>query len=137
MAYTFYAYLVLIDVKSSISLEALADRLVRAYQKDKRTIGVNQHAKQISFCIDQYQFQINLNDSCTVQKESEELALDYLSHKAKRNKISRCSKRLEISGDPDEAMSYFNDSLRLLNEVSRFKGTFIFDPQAGTFLDEM
>ncbi|MGB0525437.1 MAG: hypothetical protein ACPGJS_20850 [Flammeovirgaceae bacterium] len=137
MAYTFYAYLVLIDETSKISLAALEKRLLTAYKKDERVVGITHHQQQIIFYIDNYQFQIGWNETEEVSRESVELATNYLHHNWQKNKVAKCRRRLEISGDFDQNMNYLTDSIRILDEISHFRGTYIFDPQAGTFLEEL
>ena len=137
MGYTFYAYQVLLDQKSTFDLQQLADRLTACYRKDKRQVNIHRSNQKITLQIANYCFTIALNLSEAVQEEATDLAINYLRHKRKQKKLAACTKRLDIRGEVDLEMSYFNDSLTLLDEISYFKGTHIFDPQAGTFLDEM
>lgn len=137
MAYSFYAYLVLIEESSNFEMSTLLERLRNFYIKDNRAIQLSIDDNLLTLGIESFQFHLQWHTADSIRIESEELASNYLKNTRKRNRIASCSQRIEISADDDPNMSYFNDSLYLLDELSFFKGVHIFDPQAGTFLDEL
>ena len=137
MGYNYYGYLVLIERSSEITIEALKKCFLDAYQRDSRSVLIDHQENELIIRIDNYSFNILLKQSPDVQKEAFELSNAYLWHHAKKAKLAQCDICLEISGEPDPDMEYFNDSLKVIDTISVFKGTYIFDPQAGTFLDEL
>jgi len=66
MSYNSYAYLVLIDQKSNLSLTRLEERLLSHYQKDKRVVEIHQKENQVHLNIDQFTFTITLNQELIV-----------------------------------------------------------------------
>lgn len=68
--------------------------------------------------------------------ESKEIAAGVATHRANRDIIASCNRRIEITSAPDPKMDHFNDYIFVLEVLERIPGVVLFDPYAGTFMLE-
>lgn len=68
--------------------------------------------------------------------ESKEIAAAKATHRADRDIIASCDRRIEITSDPDPKMDHFNDYIFVLEVLERIPGVVLFDPYARTFMLE-
>jgi len=83
-----------------------------------------------------YQFIFSYIDEDWIVEESKDIADTFAKHRADKHKIETCSCRVEFYGDDDYNMIYFNESLSLLEIISKQMKVAIFDQNNGKFFDE-
>ena len=74
---------------------------------------------------------IGLNDSEHVLQESKEIANDNAKDHELYESIKCCKRRLELGGDPDFDMEYFNDFCFVLEEIESFSSVYTWNPHEG------
>lgn len=130
MAYTYYPYMILLSDESDFSLDELANRLRARFAK---TTAVTEQAPDrpatLALLLNgSYRFTMTLNDGESVLAESADMAQEAATSKAE---IAGCRKRLELSGDDDPGMDYFNDSIFVLETLETFRGAYVYSPHVG------
>ena len=137
MGYSYYSYLVLLTDESDFSLAELAARLEHFYGKaGQGNVAVVTKEESLKVKVGDYAFQLHYNQEDYVVEESQEIAEDAATNHPDKARIAACRRRLEIAGEDDPDMDYFNDSLYLLEIIETFSGVFIFDPYDGRFLSK-
>ncbi len=108
MSASSYEHLVLIGDTSDFGLEGLREQLKKV-DWGNREVQVLYSEKEIKIVIDSWSFYIGLSSEAHIQEESEELAVEFARENKSFDKIRSCKRRLELDGDPDFDMDYFND----------------------------
>lgn len=128
MAYPYYSYMILLGDDSDFSLSQLADQLRATFAEADATVQLPPHSDTLTLVLDgTYRFTITLNEDPSVLTESAEMAGEATAHKSE---IAQCRKRLELSGDDDPGMDYFNDSVFILETLDTFRG-YVYSPHTG------
>ena len=130
MSQSFYSYMVYILPESDLTLASLKEKLEKFFSYDKN-LKIKSSEKQIILTFeDGYSFNIILNENDYVKVECQEMSeykkLDYNDHPFDKEKLKKSSSRLELWGDEDYDMEYFNESLYILKEIETFKNIVIF-----------
>ncbi|MEO6305219.1 MAG: hypothetical protein ABIP51_18815 [Bacteroidia bacterium] len=133
MASAYYSYLAFIEPGSDANLEILKTNLDEFYAKptitNKPDITLNSRSITLTFN-DGYAFYINLSNEQHVNGEAKEFAdtndLDWYEKPVDKEKLLSCTSRLEIYGEDDYNMNYFNDSLYIVETIGAFKGVIVF-----------
>lgn len=130
MSQSFYSYMVYILPESDLTLASLKEKLEKFFSLNK-SLKIKYSEKQIILTFeDGYSFNIILNENDYVKVESQEMSeykkLDYNDHPFDKEKLKKSSSRLELWGDEDYDMEYFNESLYILKEIETFKNIVIF-----------
>jgi len=77
---------------------------------------------------------VELQDEAYVAEDARELA-EELTECPRAAEIAACNRRVEIwSRDPDPEMDHFNDYVLSCETIEGFRGTILFDPQAGELI---
>ena len=125
-----YEHFILIGNHSDFTLTALAEK-IKGINWGSHQVTITPTSTAISISINGWQFEIEMNEEAYVLEESEEMANDHAQHHDLFEQIKSCQKRLEIGGDPDFDMEYFNDFCFILEKIESFQHTFTFNPHEG------
>ena len=71
-----------------------------------------------------------------VAEESQDIANNAAKHREDKQLIANSKSRVEVSGDDDFDMDYFNDFVMLMEVIENCEKVVIFDYESGTFFDE-
>jgi hypothetical protein len=131
MSYIYYNYAAYIQPDSDLDLIALKNKLDALYQSRSESgtpeITVTDYNMTILF--GQYKFTIGLVDEPFVHEEASEFAEHYTVDRNEKEfdkeQLRSCKKRLEIYGDDDPDMDYFNDHLDILDTIETFNGVIV------------
>jgi hypothetical protein len=133
-----YESLVLIDPEGSLGLEGLAAELRRFYAKssaDQCPTEIKVTGSSLTLRWPYYRIDIHHSTAPHVLEESEEIADRWAGSHPERDRISKCRERLEISGEDDPDMEYFNDCLFVGEAAERLTKVFRFDQASAEFLN--
>jgi len=135
MGYAFYSFLILIGENSDASLKKLRTELDDFYKNDERPVKLLLSETTFTLCVYDWKLYVKYNNEPHVVKESMKLAESFAMDKPQKSAISACRARFEMSADPDINMDYFNDSLFVQEKIENFKNVYVFDSNAGSFIN--
>ena len=128
-----YETLVLIDPENEITIAAAMDRISATLQASGSNATISQAGEGLS--IEWPNFGVSVHRSALPQvvQESRQLA-DLLSADVpKREAISRCAARFEVSAGNDWEMVFFTDFCLVLESLEGLGTVYTFDQGSGEF----
>lgn len=130
MASQSYEHLILIGEDSDFNINLLNEKL-NEINWGENQVEIKSAGDSISLIINGWNFEIGLNDAEHVLQESEEIANDNAKNHELYESIKRCKRRLELGGDPDFDMEYFNDFCIVLEKIESFSSVYTWNSQEG------
>ncbi|MBN2891401.1 MAG: hypothetical protein JXL97_06015 [Bacteroidales bacterium] len=125
-----YEHLILIGEDSDFNLNLLIEK-ISGINCGENQVEINATDDSISLTITGWNFGIGMNDSEHVLQESEEIANDNVKDHDLYESIKCCKRRLELGGDPDFDMEYFNDFCFVLEKIESFSNMYTWNPHEG------
>jgi hypothetical protein len=132
-----YGYFIFDKNIKERTLEKIQTILETHYLNSAGKPDIQLNDKLLTLKFNDYKFHFVLNDEKWIIEESKEIAEDLANHRSDKGEIAHCSTRIEFDGDDDFDMDYFNESLFILDELSKCKDYVILDYNHGTFYDEV
>jgi|GEM_PF-3565894 len=130
MASKSYEHLILIGEDSDFNIHILKEK-INGINWGRNQVEIIGTEDSISLTINGWHFEIGLIDSAHVMQESEEIANDKAKDHELYSTIKSCKRRLEIGGDPDFDMAYFNDFCLVLGKIESFSSVYTLNPYEG------
>ncbi len=130
MSSKMYEHFILIHPSSNFDFHLL-DEKIKNVNWDGKELQSSFTENTIQLSLNGWGFHIGLSDADHVILESEEMANDLGKDHVLYSKIKSCKIRLEISGDSDFDMEYFNDFCYILEEIESFTDVYTFNPHEG------
>lgn len=137
MGYSYYSTLVLIPEGHEITLPQVFERLQQRFiEAGMPTVAWHDpvawyDSRHVVVQQDDWKLHLYFEDEAHVKEEAQELAEDLIQDEQDRKLVSSSKSRIAIFGDPDPEMMYFNEYLFVLEEMEKFLGLYIFDPNEG------
>ncbi|MBP7867026.1 MAG: hypothetical protein KA419_13875 [Acidobacteria bacterium] len=131
-----YDTLVLIDPETTITADDI-ERQLKDFCRDPGSRNAQMIRKGEGFILKWpgYALEVTLNTGRSVLVESDDIANRFAVAHPHRQRISQCSVRVEISGDDDPEMSFFNDFCIVLDSIERLGTVYTFDPGNAQFMN--
>ncbi|MBL4702893.1 MAG: hypothetical protein JKY54_00090 [Flavobacteriales bacterium] len=130
MASKSYEHLILIGEDSNFNLNSLNEQ-INGINWGANQVEINAADDSISLTINCWNFEIGLNDSEHILYESQEIANNNAKNHKLFESIKCCKRRLELGGDPDFDMEYFNDFCSVLEKIESFSSIYTWNPRGG------
>lgn len=131
MKNSFYNHLAFIYPESNVTIEDVKISLEEFYTNKKIKPSIMQSDNDIVLKFDNYKFHIHLSKDKHVIEEAREIAedrnIDWADKKFDKELLKQSSSRLEIWGEEDFDMDYFNDSLLIVETIGKLDGLTIFE----------
>lgn len=130
MASASYQHLILLGEHSNLSLPSLYEK-IQNIDWAGRAVVIDQTEDGIIINIEGWHFEIGWNTAEHVLEESVEIADEHAKGKPFYNAIKQCSQRLEIGGDADFDMVFFNDFCFILEKIESFEEVYTWNYHEG------
>ena len=136
MGYIYYCYIGLLPKDSTASVAELQSRLDDRLKRQTRGFSITLIESHLSLKVEGFTFDIHFVDGPHVLEESGDMAKYYSGNDpAEKATIASATTRLEMSGEYDPNMDFFNDSITILECWEAMGIVHVFDPFGGKFLD--
>lgn len=127
-----YDALVLVDPSSPITFQDV-EKVLRA-RSFSVPPAIQATADHLIVTLNGYHLKLWWAAGPHVRQESAELANEHAKGHPARDRIALCSTRIEVSGDEDMDMDYFNDYVFILEELEKIGTVYIFDVADESFM---
>ncbi len=131
-----YETLIHIDQNTAITEDLIQTALNKAYPD---TSGSNptviQRDSDFKVKWPNFGIEIHLSDLPHVLEESREIAERFAKGRTEQERISQCFTRVEITGDEDPGMEYFNDYCYIISAIENIGIVYTFDQGSLQFMN--
>jgi hypothetical protein len=132
-----YSYFIFSLEKEKNLFEEIKEAIKKKYIDNlEESIIVQTDLNHISISFSGYQFNFSLVQENWVVEESRDIAMTFGKNRKDNKELASCRERIEFYGDDDLNMDFFNESLSLLEMLSKEFNIVIFDYKNGKFFDE-
>jgi hypothetical protein len=132
---THYHTIVLIPSDVNVTFENIIDKFQYDYLWMSRSAHLEVNENEIHMQYDGWQMSISWESDYYVLDQSVQLAEQYAPYRDDAERIAQCDRRLSISSDPDPDHVFYNDYASALNVLGSSGGCFVFDLNAGEFIE--
>jgi hypothetical protein len=132
-----YLGFVLLPKQASFALERVAQLLNRpSVMRGPDGVVAQQviESERLTLRWPDWSLRVVYADAPFVLLEAQELAAQFAADRADADAIARSEARLELFGDDDPDMAYFNNFLIALETLGELPNAFVFEAASGSFL---
>jgi len=131
-----YETLILVAPSSSIHDDHVASALAQLYPESNSPSPTITN-KGSYYCISwpQFTFELGLSKLPHVIEESKEIADQFAKGLPQQDLIAQCFSRVELVGDDDPEMQYFNDYCYIVEAIEKLGTVFTFDQGSCKFMN--
>jgi hypothetical protein len=131
-----YETLILIDPDSSITDESIEGALGMVYKDagaSKPVVSRSGPTFRITW--PGFSFEVHRSQLPHVLEESKEIASQFADVRTEQPRIAQCNSRIELVGDDDPDMKYFNDYCYIVGAIEKLGIAYTFDQGSGEFMN--
>jgi hypothetical protein len=134
MGYTYYRVEMLIPADMPLTFL----EIVRALQVKFSSLSTRQVVVSEKHCEVRHNgwaLRIHWEEEAGVVDEIKEFVYRKAANRPDQARIASFNRLVTTAADPDPNMDYFNDYVFVLEVLENFAGTYLFDPNNGTFIE--